>query len=473
VNILTEVQGKNPLILVVEDEQIVALDITRTLNQLGYQVLPTVDTGEEALEYLKTIQPDLILMDIKLKGRLDGIETAQKIRDRYSIPLIFLSTFSDDQTLSRAKMTEPYGYITKSSHRNDLHSMIEMALYRHKMELKAQKSEELLSVTLKSISDAVIGAGLDGTILTWNSGARQIFGYSEDEVRGKNLSILTPPFYPNEMPDILERIKKENEVEHYETVRQRKNGEIINISLKVSPIRGPLNEITGVSLIARDITAKKRLEREILEISERERRRIGKDLHDSLGQNLTGVLLQLKVLENSLREKGLEEEVETTRKIEKMTAASIEETRNLAKNLLTVSLQNQGLSVALSELAAQSESISSMKIECRTDIEEDITDEVIAGQLYHIVQEALTNAIRHGNAGRVWIELTEDDSEYTIRVHDDGKGFNREKLSFGLGLKIMEYRSNMINGRLSIFSDGRNGTIVSCRVPKFQVRDAE
>lgn len=472
-DVLSEVQEKSPVILVVEDEQIVALDITRTLNQLGYHVLPSVDTGEDAVECLKTLQPDLILMDIKLKGKLDGIEAARLIKEKYSIPFIFLSTFSDENTLSRAKKTEPYGYITKSSHRNDLHSMIEMALYRHKMELKAQKSEELLSVTLKSISDAVIGAGLDGSILTWNSGAQQIFGYTEEDVRGKNLSILTPPFYPDEMPDILERIRNEYDVEHYETVRQRKTGEIINVSLKVSPIRGPLNKISGVSLIARDITARKRLEREILEISERERKRIGKDLHDSLGQNLTGILLQLKVLENSLREKGFESEVETTRRIEEMTSGSIEQTRNLAKNLLTVTLQNQGLSVALSELAAHSETISSLKIECRTDIREDITDEVIAGQLYHIAQEALTNAIRHGNARKTRIDLTEDDSEYTLRIHDDGEGFHEEERKYGLGLKIMEYRSNMINGRLSIYSDGHEGTMVSCRVPKFQDRDSE
>ncbi len=465
---MREAENSSPVILVVEDEQIVALDITRTLTQLGYEVLPSVDTGEDAVKILETTQPDLILLDIKLKGKLDGIEAAKEIKSRYSVPFIFLSTFSDKNTLSRAKKTEPYGYITKSSHRNDLHSMIEMALYRHKMELKAQKSEELLSVTLKSISDAVIGAGIEGSILTWNSGAQQIFGYTEDEVKGENLSILTPPFYPNEMPDILEKIQHGFEVEHYETVRQRKNGEILNVSLKVSPIRGPRNTVNGVSLIARDITAKKQLEREILEISERERRRIGKDLHDSLGQNLTGIVLQLKVLESALGEKSLSDEAATTKKIEEMVSQSIKQTRNLAKNLLTVTLQNQGLSVALSELIAHSESVYFLKADCKTDIREDITDEVVATQLYHIAQESLTNAIRHGKASSVHLELSENDSEYRLTIRDNGKGFHEEKGEKGLGLRIMEYRSNMINGRLSIYSDGENGTIVSCRVPKFQ-----
>lgn len=461
-------QEKKARILLVEDEQIVALDITRTLSQLGYHVLPAVDTGEAAIACLEREQPDLILLDIKIKGEKDGIETAKEIKRRFPVPFIFLSTFSDNETLSRAKRTAPYGYITKSSHRNDLHSMIEMALYRHQMELEAQKNEEFLAVTLKSISDAVIGASLDGMILSWNSGAEQIFGYREMEVSGKNLSLLTPPFYPNELPDILEKIQKGIEVEHYETVRQHKNGQIINVSLKINPIRGEMGEVNGVSLIARDITAKKQLERQILEISERERQRIGKDLHDSLGQNLTAISLQLKILEGTIQEHELPDADDIIKRIEGMVSASIKQTRNLAKNLLTVTLQNQGLSVALNELASHCESLYSVKTRCKTSIKNDIIDEVIANQLYHIAQEAMTNANRHGKAETIEIELAENDSEYILKIHDDGKGHIEEIDHSGLGLKIMEYRSNMINGRLSIFDERGRGTTVSCRVPKYQ-----
>ncbi|MFO7730539.1 MAG: PAS domain S-box protein [Spirochaetia bacterium] len=456
-----------PIILVVEDEQIVALDLTRTLESLGYTVLPPVESGEKALEVISAHSLDLVLLDVKLKGDLDGIDTAQYLRKRFSIPFIFLSTFSDENTLSRAKKTEPYGYITKSSHQNDLHSMIEMALYRHKMELEARKNEEILSITLKSINDAVIGATLEGTIISWNKGAEKIFGYTEEEVRGKNLLLLTPPFYPNELPDILDKISDNIEVEHYETVRQRKNGEIINISLQINPIRGLMNEVTGVSLIARDITAKKQLERDILEISEKERRRIGKDLHDNLGQNLTGISLQLKLLENMLQEADRPEEVKSAQRIQEMVNQSIKQTRNLAKNLLTVTLENQGLSVALKELTLQIESLYNCKIECRVDLENEITDGTMATQLYQIAQEAITNAKRHGEAGQVEILLKEEDSEYLLQVRDDGEGIRRHE-SQGLGLKIMEFRSNIINGRLSIFDNEHRGTTVICRVPKFQ-----
>lgn len=461
-------EGAKPTILIVEDEQIVALDITRTLEQMGYDVLPPLSTGAGALSYLEKNRPDIILLDIKLKGNIDGIETAIEIRKEYNVPFIFLSTFSDDETLFRAKKTEPYGYITKSAHKNDLHTMIEMALYRHTMELDARKNEELLSNTLKSISDAVIGVDLDGSIISWNSGAEDIFGYDKKEIRGKNISILTPPFYPNELPDVFHRVCSGIEVNHYETVRQRKDGEIIHISLKINPISTSLNTVSSLSLIARDITAKKRLELEILEASERERKKIGKDLHDSLGQNLTGISLQLKILENMLAEQSMKEETEIARRIESMIADSIKQTRSLAKNLLTVTLQSQGLSVALKELAIHAETLYSIDVDCSTGIEEEINDEIIAVQLYHIAQEALTNANRHSDARHIRMYLNEDDSEYILKIIDDGKGFSGDDEKDGLGLRIMEYRSNMINGRLSVVSHESIGTTVSCRVPKHQ-----
>ncbi len=462
-----EGEKEQATILMVEDEQIVAIDIMNTLRGLGYEVLGPVDTGKEALRMLEEHSADLVLLDVQLKGCMDGIETAEEMRKTHRIPFIFLSTFSDDHTLSRAKKTEPYGYITKNSHKNDLHSTIEMALYRHRMELKVQKHEELLSVTLKSMSDAAIGASLDGTIMSWNRGAVAIFGYGEDEIIGENLSVLTPPFYPNEIPEVLERVGNDIEVDHYETIRQKKNGDIVNISLKASPIRDSFDKVTGVSIIARDITARKRLERQVLEISERERMRIGKDLHDSLGQNLTGIELQLKLLENMLSEKGEEEAERIVGDISDMVNHSIIQTRNIAKNLLTVTLQNQGLSVALKELASYAESIYMIETSCDTELLEDIRDEVTAAQLYHIAREAVSNASRHSGAKRVQLKLNENESEYVLKIQDNGNG-NIKWGKDGIGLKIMEFRSNMINGRLSIFGSEASGTTVSCRVPKFQ-----
>lgn len=453
-----------PRILVVEDEQVVAIDITRTLKSLGYAVLEPVASGEQALELLEDESPDLILLDVMLDGELDGIETAEEIRKRHQIPYIYLSTFSDEKTLGRAKRTEPYGYITKSSHKNDLHSMIEMALYRNEMERRIQKQEELLSVTLKSISDAVIGSNLEGKIISWNSGAEKIFGYRREEVMGQNISILTPPFYPNEMPEVLDHLRLGVETDHYETIRQKKDGDIINVSVKVSPIRNHLDKINGASVIARDVTSRKQLEREVLEISEKERKRIGQDLHDSLGQKLTGISLQVKALENRLRKQD-HEESDTVRSIAAMINDAILQTRSLAKNLLTVTLQNQGLSVALQELASFSEETYGVQTVCRTEYEPcDELQAVVGVQLYHIAQEAVTNAIRHSDADLIEILIGFDDSELILEVRDNGNGSILQK-SGGIGLKIMEFRSGMIDGRLSFYGREGEGSTVTCRVP--------
>ncbi len=116
-------------ILIVEDESIVALDIMDKLERLGYNVLAIVSSGEEAVEKVAKIQPDLILMDIVLKGKIDGIEAARRIQESFNIPIIYLTAHSDEQTLKRAKITRPFGYIIKPFTDKDLQNAIEIILY--------------------------------------------------------------------------------------------------------------------------------------------------------------------------------------------------------------------------------------------------------------------------------------------------------------------------------------------------------
>jgi CheY-like chemotaxis protein len=121
-------------ILIVEDENIIALNIKKKLKSFGYAVPAIVSTGEEAVKMAEIISPDLILMDIMLKGDMDGVKAAEEIKKRFSIPVIYLTAYSDDKVLDRAKVTEPYGYIVKPFKAIDLRSNIEMALYRHSMQ---------------------------------------------------------------------------------------------------------------------------------------------------------------------------------------------------------------------------------------------------------------------------------------------------------------------------------------------------
>ncbi|WP_407355150.1 response regulator [Methanolobus sp. WCC5] len=128
-------------ILVVEDESIIGLNIKKKLKNFGYTVPAIVSTGKEAIKMAEITFPDLVLMDVRLKGDMDGVDTAEEIRKSFDIPIIYLTAYSDDEVLEKAKRTEPYGYIVKPFKADDLHSNIEMALYKHKMEKGAHKKE--------------------------------------------------------------------------------------------------------------------------------------------------------------------------------------------------------------------------------------------------------------------------------------------------------------------------------------------
>ena len=137
-------------ILVVEDESIVSKDIQHSLNKLGYNVVGAASTGEKALELARSERPDIVLMDIMLKGQMNGIETAEIIRNEMSIPVVFLTAYADESTLSKAKVTEPYGYIIKPFKEIDLHTSIEMAIYKHSKEQEIIRERDLLYSIVES-----------------------------------------------------------------------------------------------------------------------------------------------------------------------------------------------------------------------------------------------------------------------------------------------------------------------------------
>src|SRR5512145_921894 len=143
-------------VFIVEDELIEAEDIRQTLESRGYSVAGIARSGEAALETLGTVHADLVLMDIHLAGALDGIDTAQQVRVRHHIPVIFLTAHADEMSIARAKFTEPYGYVLKPFDERELHSAIEMALYKHRMEELARESERTIRVLANAIPDAVM-----------------------------------------------------------------------------------------------------------------------------------------------------------------------------------------------------------------------------------------------------------------------------------------------------------------------------
>ncbi len=227
-------------------------------------------------------------------------------------------------------------------------------------------------------------------------------------------------------------------------------------------VSGRANEALAM---VRDITLRKRLEREILEIAGREQRRIGQDLHDSLCQHLAGVGFMAKVLERKIQA-GSNVEAPEAGELVGLIDQAITLTRGFARGLTPVSLEEEGLMEALTQLAANTEKM--FGITCRFVQDEPvlIEDNSVATHLYRIVQEALNNAIKHGKADTIEIVVQSGGRAHTVSVRDNGTGFAvASAQGKGMGLNIMNYRASMIGATLDVRNNENHGTIVSCTFP--------
>jgi PAS domain S-box-containing protein len=180
-------------IMVVEDERIIAEDLRHWLIVLGYTVGAQVGTGQEAVQHCEATRPDLVMMDIRLPGEMDGIQAAQKIRDRFDIPVVYLTASTDDATLTRAKETEPFGYILKPFDERSLYTTIEMALYKHKSEQRLRESEERFRLLFEHAPVPFQSLDADGHLLRVNRAWQELFGHTQEEVYGRWFGeFLTP-----------------------------------------------------------------------------------------------------------------------------------------------------------------------------------------------------------------------------------------------------------------------------------------
>ncbi|MBU7029720.1 MAG: PAS domain S-box protein [Theionarchaea archaeon] len=250
-------------ILVVEDERIVAEDIQKSLQNLGYTILAVVSSGEKAIQKARGENPDLVLMDIVLKGEMDGIEAAERIYSQFNIPVVYLTAYADEKKLQRAKVTEPYGYLLKPFEERGLHTTIEMALYKHRMEKKVRESEQWLFTTLKSIGDAVIATDTQGLVTFMNPVAETLTGWNQKDAVGRPLDDIltivdeeTGRKIENPAQRALQGIAQE--IDHKMLTR---NGVKIHIDECAAPIKDDKGTITGVVVVLRDITKRTRAER--------------------------------------------------------------------------------------------------------------------------------------------------------------------------------------------------------------------
>ena len=257
----------SPKILIVEDENITAMDIETLLRGLGYTVSAIVSSAEQAVASVDEVQPDLVLMDIILKGKTDGVEAARLIRSKFDIPVIYLTAFSDSATVQRAKITEPFGYVLKPFDERDLHTTIEMALYKHKMEQMQRESEERYRRLFELSPEAIVVH--DGRMIQLaNEAAGKLMGITDPgNLAGKTImDFIHPDFQEN----VRERVREQGSGRVAPVMVEkflRHDGSTIDVEVTAAPI--PYHESLSFLVMIRDITERLRAEKALRESEER------------------------------------------------------------------------------------------------------------------------------------------------------------------------------------------------------------
>lgn len=261
-------------ILVVEDEGIIAEDLQLSLEEMGYEVVGIAVTGEDAVEEAEKSRPDLVLMDVVLQGQMNGIEAANRIHKMLGIPVIYLTAYSDDKILERAKITEPFGYMIKPIRERELYTNIEVALFKHEMERKLKEGREWLSVTLRSIADAVVTTDQDGRVSYMNPVAEALTGWGGEEARGKPfadvLNIVNGKTGERRQDLAKQLIQEGNPIRMrgQSNLLIARDGSKIALGGGAAPIRDDNGSIIGIVTVFRDITEQKRVEERLRLLSE-------------------------------------------------------------------------------------------------------------------------------------------------------------------------------------------------------------
>jgi len=327
-----------------------------------------------------------------------------------------------------------------------------------------KESEEKYRNLFEDSRDAILVISKEGKITDANQACISLLGITRKE--HDRLNMWDYIVAPRAKERFIRRMGKIKAMVEYPTRLRRKDGSEIDCLVTVSMKYAPDGSVWGYQGIIRNITEKKKLEKELLEMGEREQRRIGQDLHDGLGQLLTGIALKSKSLAQSLKKKSLAEAKHAERLTE-LANDAINQTRNLVKGLVPVNLQAGGILATLKEMGDSISITHGISCSLNFNCTKIKCDTLTANQLYRIAQEAVINVVKHSQARQILINLDEGDDKIVLSIKDDGIGFSLDqKVSGGRGLHIMQYRANMIDATLRIRQNTEGGMTITCVVPK-------
>src|ERR1700685_4131421 len=329
-----------------------------------------------------------------------------------------------------------------------------------------QEERNVVSAILHTVGALVVVLDPQGRIVRFNRACEQVSGYSFAEIKEKYFwDLCLVPEEAERFKIMVEQLRVENSARDYEASWVARDGSQRLIAWSSTILPGEDGTPAYIIATGIDITERKRLEKAILEISAEEQRRIGQDLHDGLGQHLTGIAFMSKVQEQKLAEKGLAEAAEAAR-IVGLVNDAINKTRELAHGLLPVISDSHGLMSALKRWAAEVEDLFNISCCLRMDEPVLIHDANMSTHLYRIAQEAVNNAIKHGQAKNITISLFARNGNGTLKIENDGSRLPESSTDgSGMGMQIMNYRARMIGGSLKVESGGIRGITITCLFP--------
>ena len=435
-------------VLIVEDEAIVSMDLRYKLEALGYSVPAEIGSGEEAVDAASRLRPDLVLMDIKLSGEMDGIDAAANIRDKFGVPVVYLTAYADDATLERAKLTEPFGYLLKPVDPRTLQTVVEVAIYKHQVEKWLKESERWLSAVLRSTSDAMVTTDREGKVNLMNPAAEALLGLTRSQALGKKLSELFTITGQPASGHPVSRALGENVVIQFtdDACLVVSKGNVIPISGSAAPIRDDEDNVTGVVLTFRDISDRKKSERDLAEALDkaRESDRLKSQLLSTVSHELHTPLAAIKGFATTLLDN--EDKLEQPEKrefLEEIDAAS-DRLNGLINHLLDFSRLEAGMlpvrpvPTDLNEIV--SGSLSHFRIRApqkliSLSIPPDLPEvKADPRRLREVLDNLLDNALKYTPArAQIWIQCEEimegSCPSMQLCVRDDGPGIAKEQLT--------------------------------------------
>lgn len=478
-------------VLVVEDEKIIAKDIESTLKRIGHESAGSVARGEDAIIAAEKEKPDMILMDITLKGEMDGIEAAKIINDRFNIPIVYITAHQDEDTIEKTKGTNPYGYITKPLDDRDLSTAINSAMYRRDVELKLKDAEEKYFRLSENAPDMIFSQDLRSRKYNYvNMSAFKLTGYSPDDFYEKPglLEEIVDPEWKEQYVFTLKLIENSNTPIPFEYMIINKNRKKIWINQRSVILKNEENEAVSIEAILTDVTERKNYEQKLEEttlklralsnyqqkIREEERLNISREIHDQLGQDLTVLKMDLSMLGKNAA-KQIEAAgsdrmnfiTEELKKIASYIDDIINKVRKIATELRPDVLDKLGLKEAIEWHAGEFEKRSNIKCVTHMNDEEIILNPEKSISVFRIFQETLTNTARHSGATEVLIDLKLINGWMILSIKDNGRGITPAEIEKGssLGILGMKERVLILGGIWNISGEKDSGTTVQIKIP--------